>query len=187
MKKFFLSLFVVLTFTGYALKLRGGSDEGKVSVNTNVDTTTLPATTSDVTVPTPTPSVTSNGEDDEASVPAASATNTAITTTTPSAQKATTQTGQYKNGTYTGGSADAYYGNVQVRVTVQSGKIANVEFLDYPQSHQTSVSINSQAMPYLRSEAIQAQSANVNTISGATLTSSAFRQSLQDALNQAKA
>lgn len=45
--------------------------------------------------------------------------------------------------------------------------------------------INNQAMPMLRSEAIQAQSANVDTVSGATMTSEAFIQSLQSALDQA--
>ena len=92
----------------------------------------------------------------------------------------------YKDGTYTGSSADAYYGNVQVQAVVQSGKLTNVTFLDYPQTHQTSVYINSQAMPYLTQEAIQAQSANVNVVSGATLTSQAFMQSLASALAQAK-
>ena len=82
--------------------------------------------------------------------------------------------------------ADAYYGNVQVQAIVQSGKLADVKFLDYPQTHQTSVYINSQAMPYLTQEAIQAQSANVNIVSGATFTSQAFIQSLASALSQAK-
>jgi uncharacterized protein with FMN-binding domain len=94
--------------------------------------------------------------------------------------------GQYKDGTYTGGSANAYYGNVKVQAVVQGGKLTNVTFLDYPQSHQVSVYINSQAMPYLTQEAIQAQSANVNIVSGATFTSEAFIQSLASALGQAK-
>jgi len=73
-----------------------------------------------------------------------------------------------------------------VQVVVQGGKLTDVTFLDYPQTHQTSVYINSQAMPYLKQEAIQAQSANVNMVSGATLTSQAFIQSLASALSQAK-
>jgi uncharacterized protein with FMN-binding domain len=93
---------------------------------------------------------------------------------------------QYKDGTYTGPEADAYYGNVQVQVTIQSGKIANVNFLDYPQDRRTSARINSIATPYLVTEAIQAQSADVDIISGATLTSEAFVKSLQVALNQAQ-
>lgn len=92
---------------------------------------------------------------------------------------------QYKDGTYTGSSADAYYGNVQVAATVQNGKITEVKFLQYPDTHQTSVYINQQAMPYLQQEAIQAQSSHVNVITGATFTSQAFMQSLAVALSQA--
>jgi len=92
---------------------------------------------------------------------------------------------QYKDGTYTGSVADAYYGNVQVSVTISGGKITNVKFLQYPDTHSTSVVINQQAMPYLQQEAIQAQSPNVQLISGATFTSQAFVQSMQAALSQA--
>jgi len=92
----------------------------------------------------------------------------------------------YKNGTYTGGVADAYYGNVQVEAIVNGGKLADVQFLQYPNTHSTSVYINSQAMPYLKQEAIQAQNASVDIVSGATYTSMAFQQSLASALTQAK-
>ncbi len=95
--------------------------------------------------------------------------------------------GQYKDGTYTGSVADAFYGNVQVRLTVSGGKITDVKFLQYPNSHSTSVYINQQAMPYLKQEAVQAQSSNVQIISGATFTSQAFAQSLSSALSGAHA
>jgi uncharacterized protein with FMN-binding domain len=91
----------------------------------------------------------------------------------------------YKDGTYTGSVANAYYGNVQVRVIISGGKITDVKFLQYPNSHTTSVIINQQVMPYLKQETIQAQSANVQLITGATFTSQAFVQSLQAALRQA--
>lgn len=91
----------------------------------------------------------------------------------------------YKDGTYTGPSENAFYGNVQVQVTISGGKITNVKFLDHPQDNPNSIAINQQAMPYLQQEAIQAQTANVNIISGATDTSQAFIQSLSIALNQA--
>lgn len=94
--------------------------------------------------------------------------------------------GIYKNGQYTGDVTDAYYGNVQVKVIIGGGKITDVVFLDYPHDRRTSVMINTQAMPYLKTEAIQAQNANVDIVSGATATSQAFVQSLQSALAQAK-
>ncbi|MCL4384282.1 FMN-binding protein [Patescibacteria group bacterium] len=103
-----------------------------------------------------------------------------------SSPKPQTAAGHFKNGQYTGDSTDAFYGNVQVRVTISSGKITNVQFLDYPQDRDRSLAINTVAMPQLTSEAIQAQSANVDVVSGATATSQAFVQSLQSALNQAQ-
>ena len=92
----------------------------------------------------------------------------------------------YKDGAYIGDSADAFYGNVQVQATISGGKITDVQFLQYPNDRGTSVAINSQAMPYLKQEAIAAQSAQVDTISGASQTSNAFRISLASALSKAK-
>src|SRR5258708_7391754 len=60
----------------------------------------------------------------------------------------------YKDGTYTGSSADAFYGTIQVRAIVQNGKLADVQFLQYPNDQSTSVSINQSAMPVLKQEAI---------------------------------
>lgn len=93
----------------------------------------------------------------------------------------------YKNGSYTGNASDAYYGTVQVKAIISGGKLTDVQFLNYPRDRNYSAQINSQATPYLKSEAIQAQTANVDIVSGATLTSEAFIQSLQSALTQAKA
>jgi uncharacterized protein with FMN-binding domain len=94
--------------------------------------------------------------------------------------------GLYADGSYTGSPADAYYGTVQVKVIVTNGKIADVQFLQYPSDRSTSRYINGQAMPMLTQEAITAQSANVNGVSGATATSGAFIQSLASALALAK-
>ena len=92
----------------------------------------------------------------------------------------------YKDGTYTGSTQDAFYGNVQIQVVVSGGKITNVNFLQYPNDNPTSQYINSQAMPLLQQEVVQAQNGNVNMISGASATSQAFLQSIADALSQAK-
>ena len=118
-----------------------------------------------------------------------SLTNSSSSTTTSSGgnnpPSGSTSSTQYKDGTYTGSVADAFYGNVQVSVTISGGKITTVNFLQYPNDRQTSIEINQQAIPFLQQEAIQAQSANVQIVSGATFTSQAFVQSLQAALNQA--
>jgi uncharacterized protein with FMN-binding domain len=71
-----------------------------------------------------------------------------------------------------------------VQVTVQGGKITDVQFLSHPTGNHSD-RINAQAVPILTQEAIAAQSANVQVVSGATLTSGAFMQSLQSALSQA--
>lgn len=92
----------------------------------------------------------------------------------------------YKDGTYTGTVADAQWGNVQVQVEIQNGKMTNITFLQYPNERERSVMINSQADPELISEAISAQSATVDVVTGATDSSEAFMQSLADALSQAQ-
>lgn len=112
-----------------------------------------------------------------------------ITTTQNNTSTGNTQqsTGTYKDGTYTGSVADAYYGNIQVSATIQKGKITDVEFIQYPNDRPNSVQINTQAMPLLKQEAIQAQSAQVDGVTGATDTSQAFVQSLTAALSKAQA
>jgi uncharacterized protein with FMN-binding domain len=94
--------------------------------------------------------------------------------------------GQYKDGVYTGDTVDVFYGNVQIQATISGGRIADVKFLQYPNDRQNSIEINSQAMPMLQSEAIQAQSANVDGVSGASATSQGFVASLGSALAKAK-
>lgn len=91
----------------------------------------------------------------------------------------------YADGVYTGPAADAYYGIIQIQALVQGGRLTALKVLKYPSDRRTSVSINRQALPMLRDEAISAQSANVDIISGATLTSRAFIQSLGGALKKA--
>jgi uncharacterized protein with FMN-binding domain len=105
--------------------------------------------------------------------------------TPPSDNVAMNNAGKYKDGNYTGSVADAYYGSVQVEAMINGGKITDIKFLQYPDTHSTSVYINQQAVPYLQQEAIKAQSSHVNIISGATYTSQAFIQSLSSALSQA--
>lgn len=97
------------------------------------------------------------------------------------------KTGIYTDGEYIGDSVDAYYGNIQVKAVITNGALSDVIFLDHPQDRGNSIRINNYAMPILKSEAIRAQSSKVNTVSGATDSSGAFRQSLSSALAQAKA
>ncbi len=91
----------------------------------------------------------------------------------------------YKDGQYVGTAADAYYGNVQVAAIITGGKITEVKFLEYPQERQNSVRLNENAIPRLQTETIAVQSANVDSITGASLTSAAYLESLTSALSQA--
>jgi len=93
----------------------------------------------------------------------------------------------YKDGSYTGSVADAQWGYIQVKAIISNGKITDVQFLQYPNERDRSIMINNNADPQLTSEAIAAQRANVDIVTGATDTSQAFIQSLSDALSQAKA
>jgi uncharacterized protein with FMN-binding domain len=93
--------------------------------------------------------------------------------------------GKYKNGQYTGSSVNVFYGIVQVQAVIGGGQLTDVKFLSYPQDNRNSLSRSNYALPQLKTEAIQAQGANVNMVSGATETSSGFIQSLSSALSQA--
>lgn len=127
------------------------------------------------------------GHDDEGSV-SISESNTqtpspAVTTTTTSG--GVSNNSMYRDGTFTGSVEDAYYGNIQVQAVIQNGKIVDVIFLQYPNDNRTSLRINSQSNAYLKEEALIAQSANVNVVSGASDSSFAFRKSMQTALSLA--
>jgi uncharacterized protein with FMN-binding domain len=110
---------------------------------------------------------------------------TTVPAPTSSTSNSSTQAATYKDGRYTGSAADAFYGNIQVEATISGGKITAVQFLQYPNDRPNSVEINQQAMPLLQQEAIKAQSAHVNGVTGATDTSQAFVESLSSALSKA--
>lgn len=104
-----------------------------------------------------------------------------------SAQSGTTSGSvSYKDGTYTGDSTDAFYGKIQAVVTVSGGRITSVDVPVSPNDQQNSIQINSEALPILKQEVIQAQKAQVSGVSGATQSSQAFVQSVQSALGQAQ-
>jgi uncharacterized protein with FMN-binding domain len=110
-------------------------------------------------------------------------------TTAPSASssaKAGSGTsGTSKSASYTGQAVDTRYGPVQVRIDVSGGKISKIDVLQYPDGLQRDQDINSYALPVLNQEALAAQSAQIDSVSGATYTSDGYTQSLQSALDQA--
>ena len=74
------------------------------------------------------------------------------------------------------------WGPVQVQVSVAGGRITDVRALTYPSGNGHDTAINAYALPQLRQMVLAAQSAQVDAVSGATVTSDGYRQSLQDAL-----
>jgi len=163
MKKIFIGTIVLATLVIYSLGVRHERPKVGSPVSLSTGSTTNTKTNSAVSTASGSSSTSGSG----------------------AATQSQAAAGAYKDGSYTGSTEDAFYGNVQVKVTVQNGKIAVVNFLQYPHTHDTSVFINQQAMPLLQQEAIKAQNAHVDVVSGATYTSQAFVQSLSNALSQA--
>ncbi|MFC9326208.1 FMN-binding protein [Kitasatospora sp. NPDC057015] len=87
--------------------------------------------------------------------------------------------------TVTGNAADTRFGPVQVRVTLDGTRITKVEAVEYPTHDRRDQEINGYAVPLLNQEAIDAQSADIDVVSGATFTSQGYATSLQSALDQA--
>jgi uncharacterized protein with FMN-binding domain len=87
--------------------------------------------------------------------------------------------------TVDGSAVDTRYGTVQVEITVSNGQLTDVVALQLPDGDRRSASISSRAEPMLRSEALSAQSASIDGVSGATYTSDGYARSLQAALDAA--
>lgn len=88
-------------------------------------------------------------------------------------------------GTYAGSVVQTRFGAVQVQITVKAGAVTDVTALQLTDDDRKSVQISNRAAPLLRAAVIKAQSAQVQTISGATVTSDAYLTSLQAALDAA--
>ncbi|HMJ37779.1 MAG TPA: FMN-binding protein [Baekduia sp.] len=85
----------------------------------------------------------------------------------------------------TGTAVMTEYGPVQVRLTMRGGRIVSITNLALPFDRNRSQMISQAAGPLLRSEALAAQSARIDVVSGATYTSNGYAQSLQSALDRA--
>ena len=97
----------------------------------------------------------------------------------------TSNSGSTASKTYTGDSVQTRWGPVQVRITVVDGKITASEAVVYPNGNHEDEQINSHALPVLDQEAVSAQSASIDMVSGATVTSEGYLTSLQSAIDQA--
>jgi uncharacterized protein with FMN-binding domain len=87
--------------------------------------------------------------------------------------------------TVNGTVAGTRWGPVQVQVKISEHKITDVRVLRRPDGNDRDDEINGYALPQLRAEVLQAQSAHIDAVSGATVTSGGYRESLQAALDAA--
>ncbi|MFI9723280.1 FMN-binding protein [Streptomyces sp. NPDC052396] len=93
--------------------------------------------------------------------------------------------GGSRTGTFTGSVIDTRYGPVQVAATISQGRLTGVRVLQAPSDNGRDQEIASYTLPRLTQEALGAQSAHIDAVSGASYTSEGYAQSLQSALDQA--
>jgi uncharacterized protein with FMN-binding domain len=154
----------------FSFKTPGGETLARTSGS---DVAIVGAPTTSTPGSTPTPST-------SGSAPTAPA----IQTPTPTSG---TKTAAYRDGTVQGPVISTRYGDVQVQVTISGGAITDVTALQLPSRDGRSQRIASIAEPILRQEALTAQSAQIDLLSGATYTSDGYARSLQSALDSARA
>jgi len=114
-----------------------------------------------------------------------SSTSGSTSSTTRSNGGSTGNSNSNTSSTVTGDVAQTRWGPVQVELTVKAGSVTEVRVLQYPTGNSTDEQINSYALPVLIQETLDSQSANIDMVSGATVTSVGYQQSLQSALDQA--
>ena len=157
----------------FSFKTPGGETLARTS-GSDVAIVGAPPTSTPGSSPTPGSASTSG------SAPSAAA------TPTPTPTSGTT-TAAYRDGTVQGPVISTRYGDVQVQVTISGGAITDVTALELPSRDGRSQRIASIAEPILRQEALTAQSARIDLLSGATYTSDGYARSLQSALDAARA
>ena len=139
--------------------------------------TNSPAATSSQT------SATSTGSGAAPPDPSSEPTDPSSQPTDPSSQP--TAAGSSAAQTYQGSTVQTRWGPVQVQITVTSGTITAVDVLQHPSENPKDAEINDYALPVLVQDTLKAQSAKIDMVSGATVTSDGYVQSLQSALDKA--
>ena len=189
MRRIVTTLLSTITAVVLLFSYHTSTDSGSPSVVASSAGGSASGSTSEgSTTPTPsaTPSAPSGsgpdaGDDGTAGDDGGAAATPTPTATAPAAPKAQSSTTQ----TYTGDAVDTRWGPVQVQITVAAGKVTAAQAVQYPNNNGRDVEINSYALPVLSQEVVQQQSAQIDTVSGATVTSDGYLQSLQSALDQA--
>jgi uncharacterized protein with FMN-binding domain len=110
---------------------------------------------------------------------------TTVASSPPSTAGSGSTTAGTSSRTVTGSVVQTQWGPVQVQVKVDAGRLADVSVLQYPNGNPRDQQINAYALPILVQESLDAQSADIDMVSGATVTSDGYLQSLQGALDEA--
>jgi uncharacterized protein with FMN-binding domain len=173
MKRILLS--VTSTVVGLVALLSFKSHGGGPTAQAALPAVSLPGTSS-----TSTRSPAAQGS---SAAPKSTANSTSKSTSKPSSASPSSSTVTRR--TYVGSDVQTRYGDVQVKVVVSGSKITDVAFVRLDANDGRSQQINSMAAPILLQETISAQSANIDSVSGASYTSAGYIQSLQSALDQA--
>jgi uncharacterized protein with FMN-binding domain len=170
MKKIVLA--VMTTISGLVMLFSYHTSTQSVASTTPEETDTG-NTQSDAGTTTAAPSATS------------SASSTASASATPTASASSSASGSGGGGTYTGDAVETRWGTVQVEITVENGKITSADAVQFPNENPKDQQINAYAVPALNAEVVQAQSASIDAVSGATVTSGGYIESLQSAIDAA--
>ena len=134
-----------------------------------------------------TPSTDLNGSADQSGSTATPSTSSAAPTTSSgsSSSSSSSKTSAGTSGTFDGDAVGTQWGTVQVEITVANGQITKSKAIQYPDNNGRDQEINAYALPQLNHEVVQGQSANIDAISGATVTSDGYITSLQSAVDKA--
>jgi uncharacterized protein with FMN-binding domain len=167
MKKIIAAAIVIVALIIYIIINRSSQSSAAIieTPTTTVSIVTQPQDTTSNPPPNPTP----------------------VPTPTPAPTPTPKPVSMYKDGSFTGDSVDAVYGPMQVTAVISGGKLTAITFVKKPSGRGETDQINTQALPTLVQEAITAQSAHVDGVSGATQSSDGFKSTLTSALAKARA
>jgi uncharacterized protein with FMN-binding domain len=185
---------VMSTISGLVLLFSYHTSQGQATASAPAGTGSTGASSNDTAAGTTTDATTTDPTTEDGAPTGSSATtgstgsgsgSGSTGSSTDSSTGSSTGSSTMQDGTYTGDSVSTRWGTVQVRISVQDGKITSAEAIDYPNSNHHDQEINAYAVPVLNEEAVVANSADIDAVSGATVTSHGYVRSLQSAIDQA--
>ncbi len=169
--------------TTTSINIAGGSVIGTSGTGSSASASSSSSTSSSSTATKSAKPVATKKATVKPTAPNSAAATTQPTATAAPAQTTAPVTSTVKDGTFTGPSVNVNYGNVQVMITVSNGKITDAVAVKAPKGKNDRYT--NMAVPILKQQTLQAQSANIQGASGASYTSYGWFKSLQGAMAQA--